>query len=106
MKSDMENNEWADEEMSLKQVNKNNPFTVPVGYFEEAGQRILSLVKLEEKKRVTPHKALVSLKIILIPLMPIFKVELLLKKLLIQNTRISLYLPIILNSLPTIYKAV
>jgi hypothetical protein len=51
MKSDMENNEWADEEMSLKQVNKNNPFTVPVGYFEEAGQRILSLVKLEEKKK-------------------------------------------------------
>jgi hypothetical protein len=37
--------------MSLKQVNKNNPFTVPVGYFEEASQRILSLVKLEEKKK-------------------------------------------------------
>ncbi|MFA6084938.1 hypothetical protein [Mucilaginibacter sp.] len=54
MKSDMEHNEWADEEMSLKQVNKNNPFTVPVGYFEEAGQRILSLVKLEELKTANP----------------------------------------------------
>jgi hypothetical protein len=54
MKSDMENNEWADEEMSLKQVNKNNPFTVPVGYFEEAGQRILSLVRLEELKTGNP----------------------------------------------------
>jgi hypothetical protein len=56
MKSDMENNEWADEEMSLKQVNKNNPFTVPVGYFEEAGQRILSLVKLEELKMGNPSQ--------------------------------------------------
>lgn len=54
MKSDMEHNEWADEEMSLKQVNKNNPFTVPVGYFEEAGERILSLVKLEELKSGNP----------------------------------------------------
>ncbi|TSD67828.1 hypothetical protein FFF34_010700 [Inquilinus sp. KBS0705] len=50
MKSDMENNEWADEEMSLKRFTKNNPFTVPVGYFEDAGKRILSLVKLEELK--------------------------------------------------------
>lgn len=56
MKSDMENNEWADEEMSLKQVNKNNPFTVPVGYFEEAGQRILSLIKLEELKTDNPSQ--------------------------------------------------
>ena len=54
MKSDMENNEWADEEMSLKQVNKNNPFTVPVGYFEASGQRILSLVKLEGLKTDNP----------------------------------------------------
>ncbi|MBD1393095.1 hypothetical protein [Mucilaginibacter glaciei] len=48
MKSDMENKEWADEEMSLKQVTKNNPFTVPVSYFEQAGQRILSLIAIEE----------------------------------------------------------
>ncbi|MBD1383799.1 hypothetical protein IDJ75_00795 [Mucilaginibacter rigui] len=50
MKSDMENNEWADEEMSLKRFSKETPFTVPSGYFEEAGQRILSLIKLNELK--------------------------------------------------------
>ncbi|WP_374951237.1 hypothetical protein [Mucilaginibacter sp.] len=59
MKSDMENNEWADEEMSLKQVNKNNPFAVPVGYFDEAGQRILSLIKLEEFKTSNPAQGFV-----------------------------------------------
>jgi hypothetical protein len=50
MKSDMENNEWAGDEMSLKRFSKNNPFTVPSGYFEEAGQRILSLIKINELK--------------------------------------------------------
>jgi hypothetical protein len=50
MKSDMEYNEWAGEEMSLKRFTKNNPFTVPSGYFEEAGQRILSLIKVNELK--------------------------------------------------------
>ena len=50
MKSDMENNEWADEEMSLKRFSKGTPFTVPSGYFEEAGQRILSLIKINELK--------------------------------------------------------
>jgi hypothetical protein len=50
MKSDMENNEWADEEMSLERFSKETPFTVPSGYFEEAGQRILSLIKLNELK--------------------------------------------------------
>ena len=54
MKSDMENKEWADEEMSLKRFSKENAFTVPSGYFEEAGQRILSLVKLEELKSTDP----------------------------------------------------
>ena len=48
MKSDMENNEWADEEMSLERFSKENAFTVPSGYFEEAGQRILSVIKLKE----------------------------------------------------------
>ncbi|MFD0765614.1 hypothetical protein ACFQZI_12190 [Mucilaginibacter lutimaris] len=48
MKSDMENNEWAGNEMSLERFSKENPFTVPSGYFEEAGQRILSLIKLNE----------------------------------------------------------
>ncbi|MBK0380519.1 hypothetical protein [Mucilaginibacter segetis] len=51
MKSDMENKEWADEYMSLKQVNSKNPFTVPAGYFEVAGDRILSLVKLQKFKK-------------------------------------------------------
>ncbi|GGH21368.1 hypothetical protein [Mucilaginibacter phyllosphaerae] len=50
MKSDMEHNEWADKEMSLERFSKENPFTVPSGYFEEAGQRILSLLKLDEFK--------------------------------------------------------
>ncbi|WP_454803900.1 hypothetical protein [Mucilaginibacter phyllosphaerae] len=50
MKSDMENKEWADEEMSLKRFSKETPFTVPSGYFEDAGQRILSLIKLNEFK--------------------------------------------------------
>ena len=58
MKSDMENNEWADEEMSLKQVNKNNPFAVPSGYFEEAGQRILFAIKLDELKTSNPAQGL------------------------------------------------
>ncbi|MES2268185.1 MAG: hypothetical protein V4520_15600 [Bacteroidota bacterium] len=48
MKSDMENNEWAGDEMSLERFSKENPFTVPSGYFEEAGQRILSLIKINE----------------------------------------------------------
>ncbi|MET3978885.1 hypothetical protein ABIB62_001454 [Mucilaginibacter sp. UYP25] len=48
MKSDMENNEWADNEMSLERFSKETPFTVPSGYFEEAGQRILSLIKINE----------------------------------------------------------
>jgi hypothetical protein len=50
MKSEMDNNEWADEEMSLERFSRKNLFTVPSGYFEEAGQRILSLVKLDELK--------------------------------------------------------
>ena len=58
MKSDMENNEWADEEMSLKRFTKNNPFTVPSGYFDEAGQRILSAIKLDELKTSNPAQGL------------------------------------------------
>lgn len=48
MKSDMENNEWAGDKVSLERFSKENAFTVPSGYFEEAGQRILSLIKLKE----------------------------------------------------------
>lgn len=38
----MDNREWLDDYLSLKQVNPNNPFTVPDGYFEEFSQRAAS----------------------------------------------------------------
>ena len=37
--------------MSLKQVNPNNPFTVPEGYFDSLDERVLSKIKLEELKK-------------------------------------------------------
>ena len=46
----MEQREWLNEYMSLKQVNPANPFTVPAGYFDELEDLILSLKKLEEFK--------------------------------------------------------
>ena len=36
--------------MSLKQVNPNNPFTVPDGYFDELEQQIMSYINLDELK--------------------------------------------------------
>lgn len=51
MTSDSENREWLDDYMSLKQVNPNNPFTVPIGYFEGLEQQIMSSIKLEELKK-------------------------------------------------------
>ena len=50
MKSESGNREWLDEFMSLKQVNPNNPFIVPPGYFDESEQQIISAIKLEELK--------------------------------------------------------
>lgn len=50
MKSDMDNREWLDDYSALKQVNPNNPFTVPSGYFDELEQRITSCIHLEELK--------------------------------------------------------
>jgi hypothetical protein len=50
MKSDMGNKKWLDEYPSLKQVNENNPFTVPEGYFDELEKNIISAVNLEELK--------------------------------------------------------
>jgi len=50
----MENKKWLDEYASLKQVNPNNPFTVPVGYFEELDERIMSAIKLNELKNTIP----------------------------------------------------
>jgi hypothetical protein len=42
MKSEMDNKEWLDDYPSLKQVNQNNPFTVPDNYFDELHQRATS----------------------------------------------------------------
>jgi hypothetical protein len=54
MTSDIENKEWLNDYPVLKQVNKNNPFTVPVGYFDELGQRITARIYLEELKNKMP----------------------------------------------------
>ncbi|ASU33237.1 hypothetical protein [Mucilaginibacter xinganensis] len=50
MKSDMENKDWLDEYMSLKQINPDNPFTVPAGYFDDLGDRIVAFRNLDELK--------------------------------------------------------
>lgn len=55
MTSDMENREWLDDYALLKQVNTNNPFTVPNGYFDGLGERIIASVKFDElKKNLSP----------------------------------------------------
>ncbi|MEO6148769.1 MAG: hypothetical protein ABIN95_02090 [Mucilaginibacter sp.] len=43
MKNEMDNKNWLDEFNALKQVNPNNPFTVPSGYFSDLTERIVSL---------------------------------------------------------------
>jgi hypothetical protein len=48
MKSDMEDKDWLDDDMSLKQVNPNNPFTVPASYFDEMGKQLTSYINLHE----------------------------------------------------------
>jgi hypothetical protein len=48
MKSDMEDRKWLDDYMSLKQINPNNPFTVPEGYFDEFENRVTSYIHLDE----------------------------------------------------------
>ena len=50
MKSDMENKDWLNDYMSLKQVSKANPFTVPDGYFDNLADRIASFKNLDELK--------------------------------------------------------
>ena len=54
MTKDMENKEWLDDYSALKQVAQSNPFTVPGGYFDELGQRIISSIKLDELKHKMP----------------------------------------------------
>ncbi|MBS1529377.1 MAG: hypothetical protein JSU01_03640 [Bacteroidetes bacterium] len=53
MNRDRGNRDWLNEYMSLKQVNPNNPFTVPEGYFDSLDEQILSKIKLEELKTNT-----------------------------------------------------
>jgi len=50
MKSDMENQDWLNEYMSLKQISPANPFTVPAGYFDDLGDRIVAFKNLDELK--------------------------------------------------------
>ena len=50
----MENEDWLDDYMSLKQVSRANPFTVPDGYFDELGNRIVSAKNLDELKNNSP----------------------------------------------------
>jgi hypothetical protein len=56
MNSDRGNREWLNDYMSLKQVNPNNPFTVPEGYFDELEQQIMSYVKLDDLKKSAPEQ--------------------------------------------------
>lgn len=55
MNRDRGNREWLNDYMSLKQVNPNNPFTVPEGYFDSLNEQILSKIKLEELKKNVPE---------------------------------------------------
>jgi hypothetical protein len=50
MASEKENKEWLNEYTLLKQVNTNNPFTVPDSYFSGLDERIRSAIKLDELK--------------------------------------------------------
>src|ERR1700743_2968337 len=51
MNSERGNKEWLDDYMSLKQVNENNPFTVPEGYFNELEQQVMSFIQLDGLKK-------------------------------------------------------
>jgi len=46
----MDNREWLDDFMALKQINKNDPFTVPEGYFHDLTQHITTRIRLEGLK--------------------------------------------------------
>jgi hypothetical protein len=54
MKSDMENKDWLNDYELLKQINPANPFTVPAGYFDNLGDRILSQKNLNDLKNSNP----------------------------------------------------
>ncbi|MGZ3751073.1 MAG: hypothetical protein ACXVB0_22235 [Mucilaginibacter sp.] len=59
MNSDRGNREWLNDYMSLKQVNPNNPFTVPEGYFDELEQQIVSFIKLDDLKNGSPSQGFI-----------------------------------------------
>ncbi|MDF2435066.1 MAG: hypothetical protein JWP44_4697 [Mucilaginibacter sp.] len=59
MTNDIENKEWLNDYPSLKKVNKNNPFIVPEGYFDELGMRIMSGIKLNDFKNKMPFDGFV-----------------------------------------------
>lgn len=59
MNSERGNREWLNDYMSLKQVNPNNPFTVPDGYFDELEQQIVSYIKLDGLKTGSPSNGFV-----------------------------------------------
>jgi hypothetical protein len=50
MNREMENKDWINVYETLKKVNAVNPFTVPEGYFDSLGERIVSRKNLEELK--------------------------------------------------------
>jgi len=50
----MENREWLNEYVLLKQVNANNPFSVPDGYFNGLSEHIMSAIKIDELKSKMP----------------------------------------------------
>ena len=54
MTRDLENREWLNEYPSLKQVNENNPFLVPDGYFNELSGRVTSAITLDALKSKMP----------------------------------------------------
>ena len=54
MTSDRGHREWLNDYESLKRVNPNNPFTVPPGYFDELGERLVSAIHLSELTSAVP----------------------------------------------------
>ncbi len=52
----MENKDWINDYMSLKQVSNADPFTVPAGYFDDLADRIVSRKNLDEFKNNTPSE--------------------------------------------------
>jgi len=51
MKGEMDNRDWLNDYVTLKQVNPANPFTVPAGYFDNLDDRIASFRNLAELKK-------------------------------------------------------